>query len=146
MPEKAVTDELQANGFSESSLEPGERSFYNRIEEHTCNVEFDKHVLVYAERFWSPPSNNAEDAIETFIDAVQSVTRKSAIEHCEVFSYETTDPDRRYRYVGTKCNGHNIGITLRHDFKTKTSNFDIDEEVGMRSVERKAMLRRPSSK
>jgi hypothetical protein len=59
-----------------------------------------------------------------------------------VFSRETTDPDQHYKYVGTKCNGHNIGVALHHDFRRKTSYFDIDEEIGMPNVERNAMQRR----
>jgi hypothetical protein len=97
MPENVVYDVLQANGFAESSSRPPKsvRSFYNNTVEHTCNVEFDRHTLVYVERYWSPPTEDASAAIETLIDAVQSVTKKTAIEHCEVFSHETTDPDHR---------------------------------------------------
>ena len=81
MSEKAVTEVSQAHGCSESSSRPPEsvRSFYNSTVEHTCNVEFDKHALVYVERYWSPSSNDGGAAIETFIDAVQSVTRKAKV-------------------------------------------------------------------
>jgi hypothetical protein len=144
MSESAASDVLQANGFAEISSHRLEsvRSFYNNTEGHTCNVQFDKHTLVYVERYWSPQTEDASTAIETLIDAVQSVTKKTAIEHCEVFSHETTVPDHRYKYTGIKCNGHNIGVALHYDFKTKTSTFDIDEEIGMRNEERSARQRR----
>jgi hypothetical protein len=140
MPERAVSKLLQSNGYAErSSNDPvSVKAFLNETGGPTCHVEFEKHALVFVARYWNPPRDEEQAAIETVIDVVQSVTRKSTLEHCEVFPYEHTDPDRRVKYISIKCNGHLVGITLTHDFRTKTNTSDIDEEIGMRNEERNA--------
>ncbi len=144
MPESAVYTLLESNGYTQTSsiTSVGVKAFSNEGGGPTCHVEFDKHSLVFVARYWTPPSDEAQAAIETVIDMVQSVTRKNTVEHCEVFPYEKREPDQRIKYISIKCNGHLIGITMTHDFRTKINSFDIDEEIGMRNEERNAKQKR----
>jgi hypothetical protein len=64
------------------------------------------------DRYWKPRTEDARDAVEAVINAIQSVTERQEHTACSVFSYTKTEPSVTHKAVDVICGGHKIELSV----------------------------------
>ncbi len=83
--------------------------------------------LVYVDRHWKPRNENARDALETVINAIQSVSQPQRHTACDVFSYSNASPSGSQKAVDVICDGHKIELTIIDS--NELHAYEIEESV-----------------
>jgi hypothetical protein len=100
----------------------------NGVEGRLCQISFGDSKLVYVNRHWKPRNDDARNAVEAVINAIQSVTEPQNHSACDVFSYTSTKPTGTHKAVDVMCGGHKIELSVIDTNQLRT--FDIEESIG----------------
>ena len=93
-----------------------------------CQISFSGGKLVYVDRHWNPRTEDARDAVEAVINAIQSVTVLQSHSICEIFSYTKTEPSATAKAVDVMCGGHKIELSVLDT--SQLHAYEIEESIG----------------
>ena len=133
MPQARAVQVLKDNGYTLADTGPaGENNLpietWTSLATGLCQISFSGGKLVYVDRYWRPRTEDARDAVEAVINAIQSVTERQKYAACDVFSYAKTEPSVTHKSVDVVCAGHKIELSVFDTSQLHT--YSIEESVG----------------
>ena len=133
MPQPRAVQSLKDNGYTLAHTgRAGETNLpieiWASLESGLCQLSFSGGKLVYVDRYWKPRTENARDAVDAVISAIQSVTERQNHTACDVFSYTKTEPSATHKAVDVMCGGHKIELSVIDTNELHT--YDIEESIG----------------
>ena len=133
MPQARAVQTLKDNGYTLADTGPaGETNLpietWTSLATGLCQTSFSGGKLVYVDRYWKPRTEDARDAVEAVINAIQSVTERQKYTACDVFSYTKTEPSVTTKSVDVICGGHKIELSVFDTSQLHT--YSIEESVG----------------
>lgn len=133
MPQARAVQALKDNGYTLADTgAAGEINLpietWASLATGLCQISFSGGKLVYVDRHWKPRTEDARDAVEAVINAIQSVTERENYTACDVFSHTKTAPSETHKAVNVTCGGHKIGVSVFDTSQLHT--YSIEESVG----------------
>ena len=133
MPQARAVQTLKDNGYTLADTgSAGETNLpietWTSLATGLCQISFSRGKLVYVDRYWKPRKEDARDAVDVVINAIQSVTERQEHTACSVFSYSKTEPSVTHKAVDVICGGHKIELSVSDINELHT--YGIEESVG----------------
>ena len=133
MPQARAVHALKDNGYKRAdSGKAAEGNLpietWANLATGLCQISFSDGKLVYVNRYWKPRTEDARDAVEAVINAIQSVTELQSHNACFVFPYTRTEPSVMHKSVDVTCGSHKIELSILETDQLHT--YEIEESVG----------------